>query len=206
LTTRPPQHSRGPTRANRSSRASSQPGGVDRCACPCRGKSSLPPVTRSPDDSSEQADTEAYQSSTYRHGTPDNHTTKREAGQRRDEDLLGTAHFPPLVVSFGNRLPPRSQQHCGARVAAPGSVGGILARPTNKRPWPWLVAAVIRLSRSSPCGPARPRWPKPSGSPSWPSWCKPVGAELAIHGGDLRHHWTVVVGHDRRSWRYDCSI
>jgi hypothetical protein len=41
---------------------------------------------------------------------------------------------------------------------------------------------------------------------SWPSWCKPVGAELAIHGGDLRHHWTVVVGHDRRSWRYDCSI
>jgi hypothetical protein len=34
----------------------------------------------------------------------------------------------------------------------------------------------------------------------------PVGAELAIHGGDLRHRWTVVVRHDRRSWRYDCYI
>jgi hypothetical protein len=33
-----------------------------------------------------------------------------------------------------------------------------------------------------------------------------VGAELAIHGGDLRHRWTVAVGHDRRSWRYDCCI
>jgi hypothetical protein len=33
-----------------------------------------------------------------------------------------------------------------------------------------------------------------------------VGAELVIHGGDLRHHWMAVVGHDRRSWRYDCSI
>jgi hypothetical protein len=33
-----------------------------------------------------------------------------------------------------------------------------------------------------------------------------VGAELAIHGGDLRHRWAVVVGHDRRSWRYDCCI
>ena len=32
----------------------------------------------------------------------------------------------------------------------------------------------------------------------------PVGAELAIHGGDLKHCWTVAVGHDRRSWRYDC--
>jgi hypothetical protein len=34
----------------------------------------------------------------------------------------------------------------------------------------------------------------------------PVGAELAIHGGDLRDRGTVVVGHDRRSWRYDCCI
>jgi hypothetical protein len=33
-----------------------------------------------------------------------------------------------------------------------------------------------------------------------------VGAELLIHGGDLRHRWTVVVGHDRRSRRYDCCI
>jgi hypothetical protein len=33
-----------------------------------------------------------------------------------------------------------------------------------------------------------------------------VGAELAIHGGDLRHRWTVAVGHDRRSWRYHCCI
>jgi hypothetical protein len=31
-----------------------------------------------------------------------------------------------------------------------------------------------------------------------------VGAELVIHGGDLRDPWTVVIGHDRRSWRYDC--
>jgi hypothetical protein len=29
---------------------------------------------------------------------------------------------------------------------------------------------------------------------------------LVIHGGDLRHRWMAVVGHDRRSWRYDCSI
>ena len=36
--------------------------------------------------------------------------------------------------------------------------------------------------------------------------CTPVGAELAIHGGDLRHRGTVVVGHDRRSWRCDCCI
>jgi hypothetical protein len=34
----------------------------------------------------------------------------------------------------------------------------------------------------------------------------PVGAELAIHGGDLRHLCPVAVGHDRRSWRYDCCI
>jgi hypothetical protein len=33
-----------------------------------------------------------------------------------------------------------------------------------------------------------------------------VGAELVIHGGDLRHHWPVAVGHDRRSWRCDCCI
>ena len=33
-----------------------------------------------------------------------------------------------------------------------------------------------------------------------------VSAELVIHGGDLRHHCTVVVGHDRRSWRYDWCI
>jgi hypothetical protein len=33
-----------------------------------------------------------------------------------------------------------------------------------------------------------------------------VGAELVIHDGDLRHRCTVVVGHDRRSWRYDCCI
>jgi hypothetical protein len=33
-----------------------------------------------------------------------------------------------------------------------------------------------------------------------------VGAELAIHDGDLRHRWAVVVGHDHRSWRYDCCI
>jgi hypothetical protein len=33
-----------------------------------------------------------------------------------------------------------------------------------------------------------------------------VSAELAIHGGDLPHRWAVVVGHDRRSWRYDCYI
>jgi hypothetical protein len=33
-----------------------------------------------------------------------------------------------------------------------------------------------------------------------------VGAELGIHGGDLRHRWTVTIGHDRLSWRYDCYI
>jgi site-specific DNA recombinase len=33
-----------------------------------------------------------------------------------------------------------------------------------------------------------------------------VGAESVIHGGDLRHRWPVVVGHDRRSWLYDCFI
>src|SRR5947209_930926 len=34
----------------------------------------------------------------------------------------------------------------------------------------------------------------------------PVGAELAIHGGDVGHRGAVAVGHDRRSWRYDCYI
>jgi putative transposase len=33
-----------------------------------------------------------------------------------------------------------------------------------------------------------------------------VGAELVIHGGDLRHRWTVTIGHDRLSWRYDCYL
>jgi hypothetical protein len=33
-----------------------------------------------------------------------------------------------------------------------------------------------------------------------------VGAEPVIHGGDLHHCLTVVVGHDRRLWLYDCSI
>ena len=36
--------------------------------------------------------------------------------------------------------------------------------------------------------------------------CLVVGAESAIHGGDLRHRGTVVIGHDRRSWRCDCCI
>jgi hypothetical protein len=34
----------------------------------------------------------------------------------------------------------------------------------------------------------------------------PVGAELVIQGGDLRHHRLVLVGHDRRSWGHDCRI
>jgi hypothetical protein len=34
------------------------------------------------------------------------------------------------------------------------------------------------------------------------AWC----AELVIHGCDLRHRWTVTIGHDRLSWRYDCYI
>ena len=33
---------------------------------------------------------------------------------------------------------------------------------------------------------------------------EPVGAKLAIHGDDLRCRWLVVIGPDRRSWRYDC--
>jgi hypothetical protein len=33
-----------------------------------------------------------------------------------------------------------------------------------------------------------------------------VGAELTIHDDDLQHPWTVVVGHDRLPWRYDCCI
>jgi hypothetical protein len=33
-----------------------------------------------------------------------------------------------------------------------------------------------------------------------------VGAEPVIHGDDLRRCLTVVVEHDRQSWRYDCSI
>jgi hypothetical protein len=33
-----------------------------------------------------------------------------------------------------------------------------------------------------------------------------VGAEQLIHVSDLRHRWTVAVGHDRRSWRFDCCI
>jgi hypothetical protein len=37
------------------------------------------------------------------------------------------------------------------------------------------------------------------------SW-RGVGAELVVHSGDLRHRWTVIVGHDRRPWRYDCYI
>ena len=33
-----------------------------------------------------------------------------------------------------------------------------------------------------------------------------MGAELVIHGDDLRHRCPVGVGHDRRSWRYDWCI
>ncbi|MDQ3886911.1 MAG: hypothetical protein M3308_07890 [Actinomycetota bacterium] len=33
-----------------------------------------------------------------------------------------------------------------------------------------------------------------------------VGAELVIHGADLRRRWTVVVGHGHPLWRYDCYI
>jgi len=32
-----------------------------------------------------------------------------------------------------------------------------------------------------------------------------VGSEQVVHVSDLRHCWTVVVGHDRFSWRYDSS-
>jgi hypothetical protein len=35
---------------------------------------------------------------------------------------------------------------------------------------------------------------------------EPVGAELVIHGRDLRYRWTVTVGHDHRMWRFNCSI
>ena len=35
---------------------------------------------------------------------------------------------------------------------------------------------------------------------------QPVGAELVIHGRGLRRWWVVAVGHDRRPWRFDCSI
>jgi hypothetical protein len=34
----------------------------------------------------------------------------------------------------------------------------------------------------------------------------PVGAEQVIHSSDLQHRWRMVVGHDRRPWRYDFSI
>ena len=37
-----------------------------------------------------------------------------------------------------------------------------------------------------------------------PICCK--GAEPVIHGDDLRYCLTVVVRHDRRLWRCDCSI
>jgi hypothetical protein len=43
-----------------------------------------------------------------------------------------------------------------------------------------------------------------SGSVIWAS--DGVGAELAIHGGDLRHRWTVAFRHARGSWRYDYCI
>ena len=33
-----------------------------------------------------------------------------------------------------------------------------------------------------------------------------VGAELAIHGRDLRMSLDSAMGHDRRLWRYDCCI
>jgi hypothetical protein len=33
-----------------------------------------------------------------------------------------------------------------------------------------------------------------------------VGAELVIHGGDLRYRWAVVIRHDRPLWHYDCCI
>jgi hypothetical protein len=33
-----------------------------------------------------------------------------------------------------------------------------------------------------------------------------VGAEQLIHVSDLRHRWTVAVGHDRHSWWFDCCI
>lgn len=32
------------------------------------------------------------------------------------------------------------------------------------------------------------------------------GAELVIHGGDLRYRWAVVIRHDRPLWHYDCCI
>jgi hypothetical protein len=33
-----------------------------------------------------------------------------------------------------------------------------------------------------------------------------VGAELVIHGRDLRCCWVVAVRHDHWPWRFDCSI
>jgi putative transposase len=37
-------------------------------------------------------------------------------------------------------------------------------------------------------------------------WTYPVGAELVIHGRDLRCCWAATVGHDRRPWWFGCSI
>jgi hypothetical protein len=33
-----------------------------------------------------------------------------------------------------------------------------------------------------------------------------VGAELVIHGGDLRYRWARVIMHDRPLWHCDCCI
>jgi hypothetical protein len=72
----------------------------------------------------------------------------------------------------------------------------------------WESIPIITICSSAQIIAVRKR-PSEAGTPlssTRQAPIKPVGAELVIHGGDLRHRWTVTIGHDRLSWRYDCCI
>jgi hypothetical protein len=82
----------------------------------------------------------------------------------------------------------KTTHSCQDRTSALFPFQGILADRGQE-----AIEVPSRLSRALCCLNEKPRSVNAACS------YEGVGAELAIHGGDLRDRWTVAVGHDRRS-------
>jgi ABC-type transporter Mla maintaining outer membrane lipid asymmetry ATPase subunit MlaF len=101
---------------------------------------------------------------------------------------------------------PRPEQQAAVKLALTEKVAVLTGGPGcgksfTVRSIVALVAAKrTKIVLAAPTGRAAKRLAELTGHDA--AW----GAGLVVHGGDLRHRWTVAVGHDRRSWRYDCCI
>jgi hypothetical protein len=109
----------------------------------------------------------------------------RHRGSCRAAPPIGQAQPPPPTCPTARLASPTKVNNTTAARASTSP-----ASPTPHRPCVPSTRPTRKWDSSATIGGANPNLP--------------VGAELAIHGGELRNRWTVTVGHDRRSWRYDC--